>query len=864
MEATSMEVDNVTRVIPSVQQDAGDSGSNSSSDEEENDYSMQYLIHDLVEQGDLERLEQILPTSSSSCTTQDDVQLQMQVMSAESMLLEKDEMGCLPLHIALIYQRKKCFLYLMQYSSHLFSGMVHFKCADTNTPFFHLILRVGALNSTFINEILTEIFSFVQTKNDLQALLFEKIKLKDEEGNSVWNLCAMYDLSNALQQLMTFFLQQQSSSKDQVDQKDQDTIQTVLRNGNRLGLCPLHSAMKFSSLSVLQILLKKEEEEQEKKDNSVVYPLTSLKQTPLHLGAQSGFYDGIELFLKSKRQRRLFDVQQRDIHGYTAAEISKKCSFPTIYQLFLREEAVSMTDTTHTMDMDARTIGTTTRFYYHSDFLQHLPMASYRRGSQTEPPPENPERINTLVDPLYGILYTKEFQKAHISWKTSNIPPADIADILRVHEYHYVNKMRTNCQQLEKENQTFIVDPDTALSRFSYEAAIRAAGTVCTAIEQVIHGEVTNAFCIVRPPGHHVGPVGKVTCSNDPEGSHGFCVLNNVAIGAAYARSHFKRYGIDKIAIIDFDVHHGNGTEEIIRQLVPSQKELKYDTPYGEGKQIVHQYKPWRNEEDPSKIFFCSVHGYGPKDPSQTTKENNSNSSILQQAWFYPGSGETNIEESTSATPLIVNVGLPYQQKGPLSRLEWRHMFRDEILPRLMNFQPDLILLSSGFDAHKKENVNWGYLSLLEQDYEWLLLYIKRVANSCCQGRIVSILEGGYNFHGRMISPFARSVAAHARALSCLSKEFWNEKDVEKEAAIDREIIEKMMQKKKTKRHLSTTTSSSSTTTINTSTQSNSPLSSTLGIRSKRSRKQVDYAALYETIVANEKKEEARFDENNM
>lgn len=124
-----------------------------------------------------------------------------------------------------------------------------------------------------------------------------------------------------------------------------------------------------------------------------------------------------------------------------------------------------------------------------------------------------------------------------------------------------------------------------------------------------------------------------------------------------------------------------------------------------------------------------------------------------------------------------------------MSRLQWRSALRDRILPALVEFNPDLILLSAGFDAHKKENVNWGYIALLEQDYEWLVHKLKRVAATCCHGRLVSVLEGGYNFHGRMVSPFARSVAAHCRALVLPSREPWLATDMDRERQQDETVL---------------------------------------------------------------------------
>lgn len=168
------------------------------------------------------------------------------------------------------------------------------------------------------------------------------------------------------------------------------------------------------------------------------------------------------------------------------------------------------------------------------------------------------------------------------------------------------------CSQIpDHPSAVALVDPDTAVSRWSFEAALRAAGGVCDAVDKVVSGDFRNAFCAVRPPGHHAGPRGIVRCSNDQEGSHGFCLLNNVAIGAAYARSMYRNDGIRKVAIIDFDVHHGNGTEEIIRQLVPTIESAVVRTPFAVGELSTPKYRPWLDETDVNDVFFASTHGYG-------------------------------------------------------------------------------------------------------------------------------------------------------------------------------------------------------------------------------------------------------------
>lgn len=197
--------------------------------------------------------------------------------------------------------------------------------------------------------------------------------------------------------------------------------------------------------------------------------------------------------------------------------------------------------------------------------------------------------------------------------------PSKIIDVAKrtakqVHEYNYVESISRLCAQIPDHPQAIgHLDDDTSVSRWSFEAALRAAGSICDAVDKVVAGDFRNAFCAVRPPGHHAGPRGIVKCANEQQGSHGFCLLNNVAIGAAYARSMYRNDGIRKIAIIDFDVHHGNGTEEIIRQLVPNVETAVIRTPLAVAELSNPRYRPWLDETDINDVFFASTHGYGPR-----------------------------------------------------------------------------------------------------------------------------------------------------------------------------------------------------------------------------------------------------------
>ncbi|ETP54873.1 hypothetical protein F442_00501 [Phytophthora nicotianae P10297] len=833
--------------------------------DEDGDYDEEedvYLLHNLAEQGRVDRLRSLLPLPSE-CS---EPPPRLSVLSSETSLLEKDDMGFLPLHVAVIHQQTDCALHLLRYSPALTSAMLRLKGGDFGTPFLHLVLRVGAINASFSEQLINELFAGNKQEkdsdfygDDVRALLFQKIAARDEEGNTVFHLCARYDLVACMDVLAAFYRRhlvameaEESTAVDEEKKKKPLKLETLLEKGNKVGFRALHEAMKYQSTGAAKKLVGEYKVD--------VNPVTPLHQTPAHIAALSNFAEGVEILRNSPRDMAT-DFFMKDTHGHTAAQVAHKCSFDAVERRLVVAEA-GKSSTEPADDRENVVLKDHTKFFFHHEVWRHLPMAYHRRGGP-DPPPENPERIDTLVDPVFGILRSREFQRPNVKWD-HEIERADIADILRVHEYHYVDRIRQKCAALtasvigktpvvstrhhqlksmpcsdrddaEECHATYSLDFDTALSVRSYDAAARAAGAVCKAVDDVVAGKCRNAFCIVRPPGHHAGPVGKVVCENDPEGSLGFCLFNNVAVGAAYARAHFKHRGINKVAILDFDVHHGNGTEEIVRQLVPSTKEIEFETPYGTGKQVVHQYKPWRSDDDAANVFFCSVHGYGHKDPENKEELGKGET----QGWFYPGSGVSDVKES----PVIWDEGLPFCHEGAsASRLKWRSAFRDRILPKLRDFNPDLIFLSAGFDAHKKELVNWGYVSLLEQDYEWLVGHVKQVANTCCDGRLISVLEGGYNFHGRMVSPFARSVAAHTRALINPAQELWNEDEIAKEAAREQALLANYL--------APTAAKSPGVTMLQTKKRGKTEASGTLvSSRSKRARKEVDYVALAKELT---------------
>mmetsp|Transcript_31205 Transcript_31205/g.44299 ORF Transcript_31205/g.44299 Transcript_31205/m.44299 type:complete len:1012 (+) Transcript_31205:183-3218(+) len=463
----------------------------------------------------------------------------------------------------------------------------------------------------------------------------------------------------------------------------------------------------------------------------------------------------------------------------------------------------------------------TTFLISHELCLLHRSCPPIRRDAHMDPPPENVRRLHVLVNEKNGILRSGEFGK--MVWQ-GEARRAAMADILKCHEYNYVETISEMCGSIPDHPSAIAhLDADTAISRWSFEAAMRAAGSVCEAVDKVVNGEHRNAFCAVRPPGHHAGPRGIVRCANDPEGgSHGFCLLNNVAIGAAYARSMYRNEGIKKIAIVDFDVHHGNGTEEIIRQLVPTVEKSVVRSAFVSGELTSQRYSPWLDESDVNEIFFASTHGYGPRGLDSADMPQ-------QGGWFYPASGKTHITdaitnasvvETPSLTDFILSqtwtrmseesrlncckiincgLGLPTGEAVPgMQRLEVRDTYRKKILPRLREFDPDIIFISAGFDAHKRDTMNFGYVGMVEDDYEWVTEQLVKVANTCCNGRVVSVLEGGYKIHGGIVSPFARSVASHVRGLvdGSRSREQYDATDNNWESQFELHILEERERKR--------------------------------------------------------------------
>ena len=292
------------------------------------------------------------------------------------------------------------------------------------------------------------------------------------------------------------------------------------------------------------------------------------------------------------------------------------------------------------------------------------------------------------------------------------------------------------------------LDIDTFINQFSYENIYNTTGCVFEAIDLVMSPNAVNAFALIRPPGHHAGYYGPV--ENSFETSNGFCLVNNVAIGAAYTKYKYSQI-IKKIAIVDIDVHHGNGTEEIIEMLnfKNFSRPFNYEKICGVKIEDKHSIN-WYDFDDAKNVLFISTHIYDKDKPDK----------------FYPYSGgeENNTPKESDIYPGgIYNIPFEYKKNYPY---DYRNVLRKKIIPRLYKFKPDIIFISAGFDGHKLEGINEQKMLLQENDYGYIAEQIQYVANKFCDGRLIAVLEGGYNTNTGIISPFAQSVLSFIRHLN--------------------------------------------------------------------------------------------------
>ena len=660
---------------------------------------------------------------------------------------ERDDDENTPLHVA-IHARKLDHVRILLEAG----ATVHKKC-DGSAP-IHLAISLGAIAAHH---------TFAKSCVDILQEYNADMTVRDDSGHTPLYLACVSNLVSVVQLLL----------------RDPLSKETLNLRADRTGGRALHAVAKCDDIRkgvtrgnvcVTELLLAAENVEIDVQNN--------YGRTPLHIAASCGNWHVARLLVNAGAGTNILDKR-----GLSPGQRAMKRGMVIPNDLKILGEDVP----TRNLIMDPNG---STLILCHELCLQHRTCPPIVRGDAetSEPPPENVRRLHVLINDDDGILRCDEFSGC--KWYT-DVRRAALSDVLKVHEYPYIERMSKLCSATPDHPRAIqTLDADTTVSHWSFEAALRAAGSVCEAVDKVMAGDVRNAFCAIRPPGHHAGPRGIVTCPNDPDGSHGFCLLNNVAIGASYAKSMYRNDGIKKIAIIDFDVHHGNGTEEIIRQLTPVIEHAMIRTPFAVGGLHSPTYKPWLDENDINEVFFASTHGYGPRDTELLPG--------IKGGWFYPASGGTYKSKSLTYPPeveipnlsdflmsqtwarlgedyrnnccKIMDIGFSLPLKDDtynhgLQRLELRDAYRTKVIPSLLEFEPDMIFISAGFDAHRRDTMNFGYVGMVEEDYEWLTEQIVKVANTCCNGRIISTLEGGYKIHGGIVSPFAQSVASHVRAL---------------------------------------------------------------------------------------------------
>ena len=306
-------------------------------------------------------------------------------------------------------------------------------------------------------------------------------------------------------------------------------------------------------------------------------------------------------------------------------------------------------------------------FVTHPDYLAHQTGLTH---------PERPERLRAITDRLRECGLLQDLSPIQPR-------PAETAWIEQVHSPDYVSRVAESCRR----GRAIIDSMDTGISSRSYDVSLLAAGGALAAADAVMEGRVREAFCAVRPPGHHALR----------EVAMGFCLFNNIAVTARYLQ---RRHGLSRILIVDWDVHHGNGTQDAF-----------YD--------------------DPS-VFFFSIHQYP----------------------FYPGTG--------SRAEMGEGPGAGFTLNAPMEAGcgddEYLRVFEQILAPRVRDFRPEFILVSAGFDAHREDPL--GGMSLTERGYARLTGTVRGWAEDLCGGRLISMLEGGYD-----LGALARSVESHLAAM---------------------------------------------------------------------------------------------------
>lgn len=313
----------------------------------------------------------------------------------------------------------------------------------------------------------------------------------------------------------------------------------------------------------------------------------------------------------------------------------------------------------------------------------------FQRHLTGEGHPESPERTAVITTALKDVGLLNE--------QTILLPrEATIEELLLCHTPQYINKVVLACQRVQDDKTVDRFETgDVNICEASMIVARYAVGGALQAVDAVMNKVASSVFCVIRPPGHHAS----ANCGM------GFCLFNNAAIAARYAQG---RYGIKRVAIIDWDVHHGNGTQAIFNK-------------------------------DPS-VFYFSTHRF--------------------ERGYYPGTGHSSETGEAEGEGSVLNCPIGGRSQHPRKRV--LEAFQTQLVDAMRNFCPELVIISAGFDARKGDPL--GQFDLTDQDFEELTAIVKKIADQYAQGRIVSVLEGGYNLEG-----LASAAKAHVAALAASS-----------------------------------------------------------------------------------------------
>jgi acetoin utilization deacetylase AcuC-like enzyme len=300
----------------------------------------------------------------------------------------------------------------------------------------------------------------------------------------------------------------------------------------------------------------------------------------------------------------------------------------------------------------------------------------YKQHAPGEHHPERPERLDAVTSALE--------REGHVGAMT-RIPPRPATDdeLAAVHSREYIDLAKREVARGARQLST----GDTDVMPRSMDVALRAAGGVLNGVDSIFNGRVKNAFCAVRPPGHHATPTRGM----------GFCIFNNVAVAARYAQ---RKYGAGRVLIVDWDVHHGNGTQDVF----------------------------WRD----GSVLFFSTHQYP----------------------WYPGTGALDERGEGKGKDRIIN--RPFDAGA--GREQIYGVFREDLQPAAKQFKPDFVIISAGFDSRAGDPL--GRFRLTDDDFRDLTRLTMDIADECCEGRVLSVLEGGYSLQG-----LAAGVAAHVGTL---------------------------------------------------------------------------------------------------